>query len=193
MVGFPYAVGEITAGETPSRDDEKPASEPDNSPYKRIRQTADLIQDRVRSALVPPGSSIGTLRFLIVDDERDAAESLAAVIELLGCSVRTCFSGHSALLDAGEFEPHVCLLDLSMPGMDGLELASRLREMFADKPLLLIAVTAFGDTETKALAVLSGFHHFIVKPVNVPSLIEAIAQLWNVVKEEGKDSSPPPA
>ena len=192
MVGFPCAVGGTTAGETPSRDDEKPSSRPDYSAYNRIRQTADTIQDRVRSALIPPGSPIATFRFLIVDDERDAADSLAALIEMLGCQVRTCYNGHSALVDAAAFEPHICLLDLKMTGMDGLELANRLREMFEDKPQLLIAVTAFGDSETKALAVLSGFHHFMAKPVDVPSLIEAITKLWKVANEETRNPNPPP-
>ena len=193
MVAFPCVVGEPPAIPDSPRDDDTPPAGTDFSVYKRIRQAAESIEERVRQALIPPGSAIATLRFLVVDDEPDAAEALAAVIELLGCSVLTCYDGESALTAAAKFEPHVCLLDLKMPEMNGLELANRLKEMFTDKPQLLIAVTAFGDPHTKALAVLSGFHHLMVKPVDVPSLIEAVTELWKVADKEGRKTDPPQA
>src|SRR5688572_26677494 len=69
-----------------------------SSAQNRIRQTARSIEDRIRRVLTPPGSAIATLRFLVVDDHPDAAEALAAVMELLGCSVRTCYDGPSAMV-----------------------------------------------------------------------------------------------
>jgi CheY-like chemotaxis protein len=158
-----------------------------------MRQAARSIEDRVRRVLTPPGSAIATLRFLVVDDHPDAADALAAVLDLLGCSVRTCYDGRTALTAAAEFDPQVCLLDLKMPGMDGLELAARLKAQLAGRPLVLIAVTALGDAATKSRAVLSGFHHHMIKPVDVPTLIDAITRLWDVVNEQAGNPNPPPA
>ena len=111
----------------------------------RIRETAHMIEDRVRSLLMPSGQSISHLRILVADDHPDSADSLAAVLELLGCSVRACYDGWSALHGFRYFDPHVCLLDLVMPDLGGLELAARLRTLADGQPLVLIATTALGD------------------------------------------------
>jgi two-component system, OmpR family, response regulator len=117
----------------------------------------------------------------VVDDHPDAADSLAAVLELIGCRVRTCYDGQAALQAAAEFEPHVCLLDLMMPAMDGLELAKRLKARAGSRPLLLIATTALGDWEAKSKTALAGFHHHLTKPIDIPALVEAITRLASVM------------
>jgi CheY-like chemotaxis protein len=150
-----------------------------SSALHRIRATARSIEDRVRRALTPPGSKVATLRFLVVDDHPDAADALAAVLELLGCSVRTCYDGFAALEIADEFEPQVCLLDLRMPRMDGLELAARLKNRLGDRPLLLIATTALADEPTRSRTALSGFHAHMVKPIDVSSLVDEVNRLWD--------------
>jgi two-component system, OmpR family, response regulator len=193
MTFCPCMAVEAPEGQTPSPDDVAPKSGSGSFTHNQIRQTARSIEDRIRRVLTPPGSAIASLRFLVVDDHPDAADALAAILELLGCCVRTCYDGWSATIAAAQFEPHVCLLDLKMPRMDGLELAARLTDISAGKPLLLIAVTALGDTGTKARALLSGFHHYMVKPVDVPTLIDAITQLWDVVNKQAGNTSPPPA
>jgi two-component system, OmpR family, response regulator len=121
------------------------------------------------------------MRVLVVDDHPDAADALAAVLELLGCPVRTCYNGRTALMVAAEFDPQVCLLDLMMPGMDGLELAARLKSQAAGRPLLLVATTALGDAEAQALTALAGFHYHLTKPVDVCVLIEALTQLGKII------------
>jgi len=79
------------------------------------------------------------MRVLVVDDNPDAADSLAAVVELLGCPVCVCYSGQAAMsAAAGEFEPEVCLIDLKMPGTDGFELAARLKNLASGFPRFLI-------------------------------------------------------
>jgi two-component system, OmpR family, response regulator len=133
------------------------------------------------------------LRFLVVDDHPDAADALAAVLELLECSVRTCYDGKSALAVAGEFQPQVCLLDLKMPGMDGFELATHLGDRAGGGPRLLIATTALSDEESRRRSVLAGFHCHLIKAVDVPTLIDAITRLWDVVNEQTGKTSPPPA
>src|SRR5436190_2223882 len=92
---------------------------------------------------VPP------LRVICVDDNRDAADTMAAVLELYGYEVRACYDGPSALLAVDEFQPDAFLLDLKMPGMDGFELAAQIRSRAGPRPLLLVATTAQGTLEDK--------------------------------------------
>src|SRR5437660_921953 len=84
------------------------------------------------------------LKVLCVDDNADAAESAAMLLEGAGCAVRVCHDGPSALAAAAEFQPDVCVIDLRMPGMRGEELASRLREQ-AGRPLRCVALTGLWD------------------------------------------------
>lgn len=156
----------------------------------KMRHTARTIEDRIRRVLVPPDSAIATLRFLVVDDHADAADALAAVLELLGCSVRTSQDGWSALKIAEEFNPQVCLLDLRMPRMDGLELAARLKVWAADWPLLLIATTALGEQKDRERTAVAGFHEHLLKPVDIPTLIDAITRLWNIVVKQSSKAPP---
>jgi two-component system, OmpR family, response regulator len=148
----------------------------------RVRSVAGTITQRVRKALSADGFS--PVRVLVVDDHPDAAESLAAVLELMGCPVQIALNGYNALAIAEEFKPQVCLLDLMMPGMDGLELAARLRVIAAGRPLLLVAATALGDEETRALTARVGFWAHLVKPVDAPTLIDTIAA-WGESKPYG--------
>ena len=143
MSPFVATTAEPEHGDPANKDEaRREALGPSNYTFDRIRTTARSIEDRVRRALIPAGSKVATLRFLVVDDHPDAADALAAVLELLGCPVRTCYDGFSALVIAEEFDPQVCLLDLRMPRMDGLELAARLKNRAGDRPLLLVATTA---------------------------------------------------
>jgi CheY-like chemotaxis protein len=149
--------------------------------FARIRQTANSISDRVRRALTPAGAEFAPLRVLVVDDHPDAADALAAVLELLGCPVRACYDGESALAEAADFRPHVCLLDLVMPVMDGLELAARLKERAGPRPLMLVATTALGDLEARTRTAVAGFHYHLTKPVDVVRLIEALTRLRDIL------------
>jgi CheY-like chemotaxis protein len=142
-----------------------------------LSENPQEMESGARQALNPSDASVTQVRVLVVDDHPDAADSLAAVLDLLGCPVRTCYDGESALALAAEFEPHVCLLDLMMPGMDGLELAMKLKRRSGPQPLLMIATTALGDWEARTRTALAGFHHHLSKPINIPELIEAITRL----------------
>jgi CheY-like chemotaxis protein len=155
--------------------------DPSSLLLERVRQIARAIEGRVRHALNPTDAPLTQLRILVVDDHPDAADSLAAVLELVGCRVRSCYDSVAALAAAAEFEPHVCLLDLMMPKMDGLELASHLKVRAGSRPLLLIATTALGDWEAKTRTALAGFHHHLTKPIDIPALVEAITRLAAVM------------
>ena len=145
----------------------------------RVKSVAQAITHRVRETLshhevatLPgrDGTATRPLRVLVVDDNPDAADALAAVVELMGCDVRACYDGESAL-DAIRVElPDVCLLDLMMPGLDGLELAGLIRSQVGRRPMLLVATTALGSLEDRTATALAGFHFHLIKPIDTPTL-----------------------
>jgi CheY-like chemotaxis protein len=113
-------------------------------------------------------------RVLVVDDNVDAAESLAMMLGLEGHDVRVAFSGTEGLLVACQFVPRVAFLDIGMPGMSGYELATRLREEPALEGLRLVAVSGWGGEADKRRAREAGFDRHLTKPVNVADVVAAI-------------------
>jgi PAS domain S-box-containing protein len=122
------------------------------------------------------GAASAKRRVLIVDDNRDAASSLAMLLDLVGCDVSVAFGGAEALDAFDHFNPEIVLLDIGMPGMDGYEVARRLRADPRGKSILLVAVTGWGQAEDKRRAAEAGFDEHLTKPVD-PSLL---ATLLNV-------------
>ena len=122
-----------------------------------------------------------SLRVLCVDDKEDAADALAAVLELLGCEARACYDGPTALDVFSEFKPDACFIDLNMPGMNGLELAARLRSGTGCRPLLLVAVTALGSLEDRTRTAVTGFHYHLVKPVDGVTLADLLNRYWTML------------
>jgi two-component system OmpR family response regulator len=117
------------------------------------------------------------LSVLVVDDNRDAADSTAAVLDLYGYTVRVCYDGTAALVAVVEFDPDVCLLDVMMPGMDGLELAARLLGSAPAVPPLLIALTGCASAAEQERTTAAGFHLHLVKPVDPAVLVGALAEI----------------
>ncbi len=111
-----------------------------------------------------------THRILIVDDNADAARSLAILQKRRGHLTRTAFTGPDAVAAAGEFLPDVVLLDIGLPGMDGFEVARNIRAMPALSGALLIAMSGYGREEDRAEAELAGFDAYLVKPVDLDVL-----------------------
>jgi CheY-like chemotaxis protein len=105
--------------------------------------------------------SAAPLSILVVDDNADAAETLAKLLRLDGCDVRAAMSGREALAQLNGWQPDVALLDLAMPKMDGFAIAQHFCAGAVPRPLLA-AITGFGDAETAAKAKRVGFdHHFL--------------------------------
>ena len=104
-------------------------------------------------------------RVLVVDDNRDSADSLALLLTTLGHDVRAVYDGESAIGEAGRFRPHVVLLDLGMPGLDGLETARRLRAAHPGEAMFLVAVTGWGQDRDRQQTRAAGFDAHLVKPV----------------------------
>lgn len=117
---------------------------------------------------------------LVVDDYPDNVETMAKLLRLDGHEVTVAYDGAAALQAAQAQRPDAVLLDISMPGMDGYQVARKLRAMFRDKPLLLIAITAYGFEEDRRRSEEAGFDLHLVKPVDplkVEILLGELAQL----------------
>jgi PAS domain S-box-containing protein len=147
----------------------------------------------VRLPLAPPAEpeaaaaagapAVSRQRVLVVDDNCDAAESLAMLLGHLGVDVRVAHDGLQALAEFEAFRPRVVLLDIGMPGMDGYAVARHLRERCGDtgQPLEIVAVTGWAQDEDKARARAAGFDHHLVKPPDIEAL-QAVLAATNPVR-----------
>ena len=117
----------------------------------------------------------GCLRILVVDDNKDAVQSMAMLLEVSGNDVRLAHEGKQALELAQQFKPHVVLLDIGLPGMDGYEVARRLRQQPPLQRSLLIALTGYGQPEDRKRSRAAGFDYHLVKPVDPTELEELLA------------------
>ena len=111
-------------------------------------------------------------RMLIVDDNEDSASSMAILQRRRGHETRTAFTGPDAVAAAAEFAPEVVLLDIGLPGMDGFEVARRLRAMPALAGAFLVAMSGYGSDEDRATAKEAGFDEYLIKPVDLDILRE---------------------
>lgn len=114
------------------------------------------------------------LRVLIADDYVDAAESLAMLLSRAGIETRVAVEGEQALARAYGWRPHVCVLDIEMPGLDGNEIARRIRtQNWRERPLL-IALTGWTSPQDRMSALEAGFDHYLTKPVEPARLVRII-------------------
>jgi signal transduction histidine kinase len=125
---------------------------------------------------VPPGA-IAPRRILVVDDNRDAAASLAMLLEFDGHAIVTAHDGPAAYAAADTHRPEVALLDIGLPVMDGYEVCRRIREQPWGRPMLLVALTGWGQEEDRARTRESGFDAHLVKPVNYTDLMALLGSL----------------
>jgi CheY-like chemotaxis protein len=114
------------------------------------------------------------MRVLCVDDQRETAGAVGRLLEHAGYEVRVCHDGPEALAAARAFQPDVCVIDLMLPGMDGTELAVRLREQAGSRPPRCIALTGLWDIDSQHRTHNIGFEDHLVKPVEAERLIQAV-------------------
>ena len=126
---------------------------------------------------VPERARGEALRLMVVDDNEDAANAIAMLLELEGHTVAVEHDPQRALERAAEFCPDACLLDIGLPGMDGYELARRLRSAPATAHATLIALTGYGNKYNRETSVSAGFDHYFVKPAKTTELIAVLATL----------------
>ncbi len=162
--------------------------------YSVLGQGSEFI---VRLPMVPiPTSSLETtttepatpagpsLRVLVVDDNRDTADSIALLLEASGNAVRTAYDGPTALAAALECRPHVMLLDIGLPRMDGYEVARRVRQESALQNVTLVALTGYGQELDRQRSLKAGFDHHLVKPAD----FEKLQQILATVAEKATDA-----
>jgi CheY-like chemotaxis protein len=114
-------------------------------------------------------------RVLVVDDNVDAADSIGKILAAFGHQVRCEYDGPCALAAARDYRPEVVLLDIGLPGMDGYEVARKLREIDELKGVLIIAVTGYGQEEDRRRSRASGFNEHLTKPVDPETLQTFVA------------------
>jgi signal transduction histidine kinase/CheY-like chemotaxis protein len=113
-------------------------------------------------------------RILVVDDNIDAADTLALALELLGHTVRAAYSAADALVQANDFRPSLILLDIGLPGMNGYEVAGRIRAEPWGRDIILVAATGWAQEADRQRAHDSGFDHHLVKPIEFARLTELL-------------------
>jgi len=126
----------------------------------------------------PAGPALAGRRVLVVDDNADAAETIAVFLRMEGHEVKSVGDGYEAIASAQVFAPHVIILDIGLPGMDGYQVARRLREAPQSDEAMYIALTGYGQKEDMAQAAAAGFHHHFVKPTDPRAIQQAIAQFF---------------
>jgi signal transduction histidine kinase len=121
-------------------------------------------------------------RVLVVDDNQDATETLQTLLESLGATVMAAGNGRDALTQFERFQPDAVLLDIGMPGMDGYEVARRIRALPAGAATPLIALTGWGQQEDVRRCFEAGFDHHLVKPLDVDRLWEIVVGATSTVR-----------
>jgi PAS domain S-box-containing protein len=125
----------------------------------------------------PPGltsTSAAGRRVLVADDNRDAAESLAMLLRMDGHEVNVATDGTEAVQLFARMQPDFAILDIGMPGLNGYEVARRMRKDSKGRPLRIIAVTGWGQQTDKALAFAAGFDHHFTKPLEPDKLLDLL-------------------
>ena len=133
--------------------------------------------DAASRAPVMPSAAASLPRVLIVDDNVDAADSLGALLQMLGAEVRVVHDGESALASLGNYRPAVVFLDIGMPQMDGYEVARRMRGREEARNAKLIALTGWGQERDRLNSRAAGFDHHLIKPADLGALKAVLSSL----------------
>jgi PAS domain S-box-containing protein len=136
-------------------------------------QRADGAAPGLASQSVSPSGH----RLLVVDDNKDAADSLAMLLRLQGHEVRVAHSGPAALEMTKTYVPHAVFLDIGMPGMDGYEVARRMRQQPSLENVVLAALTGWGQQEDRRRTAEAGFNHHLVKPPEQQAVAGVLSEL----------------
>jgi CheY-like chemotaxis protein len=119
----------------------------------------------------------GEFGVLIVDDNRDATDSMAMLLKMEGYDVRVAYDGQQALDAVGNSRPDVILLDIGLPGMDGFQVAQRVRADPDNRAIVIVAVSGYGQEEHRARSNQAGCDHHLVKPIEPAIVSELLASL----------------
>ncbi len=117
------------------------------------------------------------LRVLVVDDNADTVESFSILLNASGHNVRTAHDGPAAVQAALDYQPDVALLDIGLPGLDGYQVAKRIRQEPALKNVVLVALTGYGQDSDRQTSLQAGFDHHLVKPARLEQLTQILAMV----------------
>jgi hypothetical protein len=131
----------------------------------------------ISPALTHEERAIQSLRVLVVDDNRDAGDTLELLLQSMGQQVRTVYDGSSAIAIVHTFKPDIVLLDIGMPHVSGYEVARAIQSTAGDAKPVLVAITGWGQESDKERAKEAGFQYHFVKPINESVLREILAQV----------------
>jgi CheY-like chemotaxis protein len=126
-----------------------------------------------------PIAALAPRRVLVVDDNVDAAESMGMLLGLLGVDTHVVHNGPDALAAVETYRPNVVLLDIGMPGMDGREVARRIRQSPLGRSITVIALTGWGQEEDRRRTLAAGFDFHLIKPADINVLRELLSSLGN--------------
>jgi CheY-like chemotaxis protein len=144
--------------------------------------SAEEAPRRLPAPSVRAGKTANRRRALVVDDNRDAADTLAMMLELLGLEVRCLYEPSEFERSFAAFQPGVVFLDVGMPGRSGYDVAQALRSTPQGEGVMLVAVTGWGQPEDRRRTQEAGFDHHLVKPPELPA-IQAICALLDVADQ----------
>jgi two-component system CheB/CheR fusion protein len=128
-----------------------------------------------RASFRPPAAPRVARRVLIIDDNRDAANTMAMLVDELGGSTRIAHDAGSGLEAVQEYQPDIVFLDIGMPGIDGYEACRRMRQRPSQKAVVIVAVTGWGQPQDKRRALQAGFDAHLTKPVDLEALARILA------------------
>ncbi len=126
---------------------------------------AEPARDDGETASPESSTTNESRRILLIDDNVDLTSTMSALLRLGGHEVAVCCDGPSGLEAASELQPEVILVDIGLPGMDGYEVANRLRQSPQYDRTMLVAITGYGQADDRRRAREAGFDHHLVKPV----------------------------
>jgi PAS domain S-box-containing protein len=143
----------------------------------RLPQAAPPAAQPAPAPVATQGAGLHGITTLVVDDNRDAGDSLGEVLALLGADVRVARDGREALAAFETFQPRVVLLDIGMPDMNGYEVARAIRTRYPGAPTTLVALTGWGQEDDRRRAREAGFDHHLVKPAELDALQALLGSL----------------
>ena len=147
----------------------------------RLPAVAARAEEIPRLPAKTPQANAHRARILIVDDNVDMVRGLVRLLELLGHDVQTAYDGPTAVEAARVHRPEFVLLDLGLPGMDGYQVATRLRQEQGSQDAVIIAVTGYGQEDDRCRSREAGFDHHLVKPIDHNVLVTLISQSQDII------------
>lgn len=144
-------------------------------PLQAMPAAAQVAAANESAAVPSPPAS--RRRLLVVDDNRDSADTLAILLSAMGHDVKTAYDGREAIELAAHYQPQAVLLDIGLPGMNGYDVARALKSASSDAPMVLVAVSGYGQEEDRRRSREAGFDHHLVKPVAPADLARIIDSL----------------